>query len=435
MSAADYFSPVAFFITLRETLEAGIIIAVLLGFTVQIVPATPLAGETALESAAGYETFPPPASVAASLPPNDLRPAHADDEDDHDDDDDEDQAGLDAVHRNGASKGVPDAGDRALVIRRMRWQIWTGALAGLSCAAFLGGIFIWVLITFAHDLWQDAENLWEGCFCALASILILVMGLAFLRLPNARTKWRLKLLASFNSSSPSSPSSSSASKSSRYILFGLPFITVLREGLEGVVFLGGTALSSPPLGLVAGALAGLAVGGALAYTLFASANELGLRRFATLATALLVLVGAGLASRAAYALERQYFINGVGTAAAESGTGPGSFRVAGNIWKLPYGDPEPGNDDTEGWAQIANSLVGWNNVGTFWTVSTYIVYWAAIIVTVVRMKFNEGRTAILGRRSRRGWELEKARRRAAGAAGEGEEEGLLERGAAAAADE
>jgi high-affinity iron transporter len=80
------------------------------------------------------------------------------------------------------------------------------------------------------------------------------------------------------------------------------------------------------------------------------------------------MIGAGLASRAAFSLERQYFINGVGVAAAEAGTGPGSYRIAGNIWHLTYGDPEPGSDIGSGWAQLAQSVVGWNNIGTVWTV-------------------------------------------------------------------
>jgi high-affinity iron transporter len=94
-----------------------------------------------------------------------------------------------------------------------------------------------------------------------------------------------------------------------------------------------------------------------------------LRTFTTSSSLLLFMIGAGLASRAAYSLERQYFINGVGTAAAEAGHGPGSYRVDGNIWKLPYGDPEPGADDGSGWAQLAQSIIGWNNIGTVWTVS------------------------------------------------------------------
>ena len=46
----------------------------------------------------------------------------------------------------------------------------------------------------------------------------------------------------------------------KMILFGLPLITVMREGLEGVVFLGGIGLSEAPGGVAIGALTGLVVG-------------------------------------------------------------------------------------------------------------------------------------------------------------------------------
>ena len=47
-------------------------------------------------------------------------------------------------------------------------------------------------------------------------------------------------------------------------MFLLPFVTVLREGLEAVVFIGGVGLSLPatafPLAVVCGLAAGVAVG-------------------------------------------------------------------------------------------------------------------------------------------------------------------------------
>lgn len=51
------------------------------------------------------------------------------------------------------------------------------------------------------------------------------------------------------------------------------------------------------------------------------------------------------------------------------------------------------------------------------------MYWIIIIATLVRMKYKEGRAEICGRRSARGWELERAHRRERRE--EGEEEGLL----------
>ena len=106
---------------------------------------------------------------------------------------------------------------------------------------------------------------------------ILVMGLAFLRLPHAQTKWRLKLLSAYqhhqhhaiDDSTPGENDGDGAVQRLRHrrtqggkmILFGLPFITVLREGLEGVVFLGGIGLSEAPPAVAGGAIVGLIVGG------------------------------------------------------------------------------------------------------------------------------------------------------------------------------
>lgn len=217
------------------------------------------------------------------------------------------------------------------------------------------------------------------------------MSLAFLRLPHAQTKWRLKLLSAYQSQSndfesesrPGSPDGrrhgdallhpSHATTPPRHtranrasaILFGLPFITVLREGLEGIVFLGGIGLSESPSSVVGGGIFGLFAGGLCAYLLFSSTTPLSVHTFTTFSSLLLFLIGAGLASRSAYALERQYFINHVGAAAAESGNGPGSYRVKGNIWHLTWWDPEPGSGDN--WAQVAQAVLGWNNTGSWWT--------------------------------------------------------------------
>jgi high-affinity iron transporter len=204
------------------------------------------------------------------------------------------------------------------------------------------------------------------------------MGLAFLRLPHARMKWRLKLLQAVEGAAGVDQKSASSTRRRQrkmgaraargWILFGLPFITVLREGLEGVVFLGGIGLTGSPLSIFTGALAGFLIGGVLAVTLFTRSEAMTLQRFTTFSTVILFLMGAGLASRSAYSLERQYFINAVGSDAAEAGDGPGSFRVAHNIWKLWGANPEPGHYGYSGFWQLAQSLVGWNNIGTYWTV-------------------------------------------------------------------
>jgi high-affinity iron transporter len=61
------------------------------------------------------------------------------------------------------------------------------------------------------------------------------MGVAFLRLEQSKVKWRIKLAHAFENRTHSEK----GGRTSRFALFLLPFITVLREGLEAVVFAGG----------------------------------------------------------------------------------------------------------------------------------------------------------------------------------------------------
>jgi FTR1 family protein len=55
-----------------------------------------------------------------------------------------------------------------------------------------------------------------------------------------------------------------AAKSRKYAMFFLPFITVLREGLEAVVFVGGVSLTEPatafPIPVIVGIICGLLIG-------------------------------------------------------------------------------------------------------------------------------------------------------------------------------
>ena len=76
----------------------------------------------------------------------------------------------------------------------------------------------------------------------------------------AKPKWRRKLSAAFDRSLATDGAGvlnqHVGGKEAKWALFILPFVTVLREGVEGVVFIGGVRSSSgacvpfPPLHLV-----------------------------------------------------------------------------------------------------------------------------------------------------------------------------------------
>lgn len=121
-----------------------------------------------------------------------------------------------------------------------------------------------------RDHWAGTENIWEGSFALFASVIISIMGAALLRVSKLQDKWRVKLakvLQSKDSTKQGTASTRFKTWCEKYAMLILPLITVLREGLEAVVFIGGVSLGLPatsfPIpvisGLGAGALIGFAI--------------------------------------------------------------------------------------------------------------------------------------------------------------------------------
>ena len=203
----------------RETLEAGIIISVLLALVSQLVKGQ---------------------SVAA---PSSPRPS---------------DASYDAIPANPASAGgsrssddgpTQTESDKAL-LRKLRIQIFAGgrgctsyfclsalahldarrdvrfagAGAGLLIALAIGAAFLAVFYTQAQDLYSKSEDLWEAIFSLIACLMICgsdprrcrsepptysgahtsldadAMGITMLKMDHAKVKWRLKLQAAFQKS-------------------------------------------------------------------------------------------------------------------------------------------------------------------------------------------------------------------------------------------
>lgn len=131
----NVFSVPIFFIVFRETLEAAIIISVLLGLVEQI----------AHEDDGG-------SLATAAVSRNEKR--DGDNSSGHASGDLDDEPTLES----------PDDADRRkrLFIRRMRLQIFFGSFLGLFIALAIGAAFIAVWFTKASDLWSKSEELWEG---------------------------------------------------------------------------------------------------------------------------------------------------------------------------------------------------------------------------------------------------------------------------------
>ena len=93
------------------------------------------------------------------------------------------------------------------------------------------------------------------------------MGAGLLRVSKLRQKWQIKLARALEvkESEKSGPLQNRFKNwLVKYAMFHLPFVTVLREGIEAIVFIGGVGLSQSasafPLAVICGVAAGILVG-------------------------------------------------------------------------------------------------------------------------------------------------------------------------------
>jgi high-affinity iron transporter len=362
MTAQNVFSVSIFFIVFRETLEAVVIVSVLLGLVEQIVH-----GDVDPRFRTLTEHYRP---VTA----HNETPIQA--------------------------EGDSDATLKRRLVRKLRIQVLAGASVGLFVAFALGAAFIAVWFTKASNLWSKAELLWEGIFELIASLMIFVMGVTMLKLDRAKAKWRVKLQRAF-----SDQHVDRSTKTGKWVLFILPMITVLREGIEAVVFVGGVALGQPAKSIPIAAIVGLVCGLICGFLIYQFASRSTLTIFLIVMTNLILLIGAGLFSKAVWSFQEHAFNTLLGADVDDAGgNGPGSYDVRGNVWHLDCCNPET----EQAWG-IFNAVLGWTNTATLGSVLSYVFYWILVIVVLVRMKYKEGRTKLFGWESAAG-----TRRRLAG---------------------
>ncbi|KAL6942230.1 high-affinity iron permease [Hanseniaspora vineae] len=285
-------------------------------------------------------------------------------------------------------------GTDVTLYKKLRLQIWLGSLAGFIICLIIGGAFIGAYYGLQKDVFGSTEDIWEGVFCMIATVMISIMGVAMLRLNKMQAKWRVKIARSLVEKPKVSEKTGKVKKwqgfgywMKKYCMFILPFITVLREGLEAVVFVAGAGVTTTgsqasafPLPVVVGLICGGLVGAFIYY----GGSYSSLQVFLVVSTCILYLIAAGLFSRGAWFFENYRFNKASGGDASEGGDGPGSYNILKTVYHINCCNPELDN----GW-DIFNSLLGWQNTGYVSSMVCYNVYWIMCIITVGLMGFEE----------------------------------------------
>lgn len=130
------------------------------------------------------------------------------------------------------------------------------------------------------DAWSKHEMDYEGAFCLIASVIITIMGAALLRVGKLQEKWRVKLAKAMEAplANMTRRDGTDGRQSGlwakfkafcqKYAMFVLPFITVLREAIEAIVFIAGVTFSAPGTSVPIPVVVGLIAGGAVGYALY-----------------------------------------------------------------------------------------------------------------------------------------------------------------------
>lgn len=158
-----------------------------------------------------------------------------------------------------------------VVYKKLVRQVWTGVVLGLIICVIIGGGMIGAFYGFGKDHFASTEDIWEGVFGLLATIIISLVGAALLRVSKLQDKWRIKLAAALEKKDAVAGASAGTRFklwSQKYAMFLLPFITVLREGLEAVVFIGGVGLGLPATSIPLAAICGLGAGVLVGYLIY-----------------------------------------------------------------------------------------------------------------------------------------------------------------------
>lgn len=141
-----------------------------------------------------------------------------------------------------------------------------GTISGFLICLIVGGSLIGVFYGLGKDHWASTEYYWEASFALVAALIITIVGAALLRISKMQDKWRVKIAEAMKPKEKHGENQDGAFKRwcEKYTMFMLPFITILREGIEAIVFVAGVSFSSPaaavPLPVLVGLLAGSVVG-------------------------------------------------------------------------------------------------------------------------------------------------------------------------------
>jgi high-affinity iron transporter len=276
--------------------------------------------------------------------------------------------------------------DRRIVSNKFKMMVWLGTGFGLLTTFIVGGTVITIWYTKGKNIWDGAELLWESVFGFVASIFITITAISMLKSHELTDKLQKKLARKITMAANEGDTFeehdellesrlNEIGSSASFAFFWIPLLTVVREGVEALIFVGGVAISESPSAIPLAALCGLILGLGVGAFIHYGGSKMTLHYFFVISCYILLIIASGLLSKSVGLFEDYLwsFYVSVDPDAADVLF----FNPTTNIWVLPCCGRK------NGWWGVMSALFGWKEVATIGTITTYISFWVIIVIGLV----------------------------------------------------
>ena len=236
---------------------------------------------------------------------------------------------------------------------------------GSAIVASIVGAFIFSSL--AGGFTGRAEEIFEGITMIIGATLLTTMILWMMRQKHLAAELENKVAVELK-------------ETHKFGLFFLVFISVLREGIETVIFLGAASLVSADNNLI-GAFIGIVAATLLGYVMFVGSMKINLRKFFNVTSILLILFAAGLVAHGIHEFQEAKIIP----------------TMIEHVWDI---NPALNADGSypilheKGYlGSIFSGLFGYNGNPSLLEILSYIIYLVVILLLWFRVE-NEKRPRI-----------------------------------------
>lgn len=226
--------------------------------------------------------------------------------------------------------------------------------SAIACAVIASVIGAFLFNTLAGGFEGRSEQIFEGTSMLFASFLITFTIFWMLKQKHIVVHLHTKIEHALK-------------QQQKIWLFFLVFMSVFREGIETVIFLGAASFATSKGDTMIGAASGIIVAIILGYFVFNASKKINIKQFFNITSVMLILFSAGMVSQAFHEFEEAKLIK----------------TYIEHVWDI---NPEQNPDGTypllhhKGYiGALFKELFGYSGNPSLWQVSSYVLYIILII--------------------------------------------------------